>query len=348
MRIDVPTLASNIHKIFFADSVELESCPIEQIICPPGTIVDTNARRGVEANIYVQVTNLGLKPVTNVRVIALLTDATTGLPKLPSDFWTTTFPTLSKACGKMGPSEWTLPDAWGPCQTIPIVNPDYPEVVRFKWTPPLTQADHSCILVIAESGSDPISRTTPELRPWVLVPGNHHVALRNLHIIDSPPSGGPPSGFAIVKVPDPLGKGTKITLSISRSALARRGLLSLYLPRDWKVRTHGLAIHASQASLSQQRALAVDAQRFNINSRVEYQMTADQAQLMNVSVPQGHTAHIAIRYEFGPMLSNTAIRFSIVETSAGTTLGGSTYIVRSRPPSRMQSARAGQAIRVGQ
>jgi len=57
---------------------------------PSGTSVDRNPVRGRAANAYVQVSNRGLQPSLNVRVIALWADATAGLPVLPPDFWTTT------------------------------------------------------------------------------------------------------------------------------------------------------------------------------------------------------------------------------------------------------------------
>jgi photosystem II stability/assembly factor-like uncharacterized protein len=132
-----------------------------------------NPQRGALNRVYVQVQNRGVLPASNVVVKILYADATPGLPDLPSDFWTA-FP------GNSGmPSPWT---PIGAAKTIASLRPEHPAVLEWDWTPPMSAAAHSCLLVVASCTED-----SPGVTSLVLdsvVTQNRQVGLKNLHIID--------------------------------------------------------------------------------------------------------------------------------------------------------------------
>jgi photosystem II stability/assembly factor-like uncharacterized protein len=132
-----------------------------------------NPQRGALNRVYVQVQNRGVLPASNVVVKILYADATPGLPDLPSDFWTA-FPGNS---GMPGP--WT---PIGAAQTIASLRPEHPAVLEWDWTPPMSAAAHSCLLVVTTSSEDSPGVTSLVLDQ--LVTQNRQVGLKNLHIID--------------------------------------------------------------------------------------------------------------------------------------------------------------------
>ena len=238
IRVDVPSLAAVPNQIPAADHVEAETCPVEMSSCPAGTIRDIDPVRGVAARVYAQVNNPGVDPLRDTKMIALYADATSGLPDLPSNFWTTTFPAGSAPCGALTPGTgWSLVDSSNPCRTIPATNPLVPETRSFDWSVPATQATHTCFLVIADSPDDPIPsavRTTNETRVWKLVPENRQIGNRNLHVVDLPT---PCSGSR--EVPGGGGRPRSVdeapSLSISGAGLPEGTRLGLLLPQGRSV-----------------------------------------------------------------------------------------------------------------
>ena len=80
------------------------------------------------------------------------------------------------------PSPWT---PIGAAQTIASLRPERPAVLEWDWTPPMSAAAHSCLLVIASCIED-----SPGVTSLVLdqvVTQNRQVGLKNLHIIDALP-----------------------------------------------------------------------------------------------------------------------------------------------------------------
>lgn len=254
VRIDVPSIDDPAHVIASADNFEFESCPIEVSTgCPAGTMMDSNPVRGKLANAYVQVTNRGLSTASNTRVVALFADATLEVPPLPASFWTTTFPTGSTSCGTLDTSTgWNLVG----CATIPVVNPELPEVAQIPWNVPAAAASHSCMLTVVDSNDDPVPDATRGLFDTsVLVPGDRHVAQRNLHVVDGPstpgaggaggggsgapeffftPGGGIPStpfhGIVDVLVPNRSGGAATISVIVSPTGLTPDGKIEIMLP----------------------------------------------------------------------------------------------------------------------
>lgn len=135
--------------------------------------------------VYVQLHNRGFQPGTNVRVKILWAEASAGLPNLPPDFWTA-FPNDS--------SNTTLWHPIGTAQTIASFTPGIPVVLEWDWTPPATAFEHSCIIVVMDSVSDPIPPGNKVFDIGTLVGTEKHVGWKNLHIID-PPLAPPPGGL---------------------------------------------------------------------------------------------------------------------------------------------------------
>ncbi len=264
VRIDVPSTAPAKNLIPSADHVEFETCPIHASDCPAGTMRDAAPQRGRAARVYVQVNNIGLRPATNVRVTALFADASAGLPNLPVDFWTTTFPAGSSNCGALTPgSGWQFADAVSPCRVIPAINPDLPETVRFDWNVPAGQAGHSCMLVISESNADPIHpnvRATNERRLSELVPNNRQISLRNLHVIDA--AAGTSNGMEAMDVSNPDRELSYVDLIVSRVDLPRDAVVGFLLPTRKGVESEGaqparLTLSATERALARELNVSV-------------------------------------------------------------------------------------------
>lgn len=198
IRIDIPSIREPANKLDPpVDNFEFEACPVGAQTCKPGMMVDSQPVPGSDANLYVQVQQRGLGEVNNLRVITLFTDATTGVPPLPDNFWSTVFPPRDAsgngACGTFNPATsngWQLvgcKTAFGP------VTPAVPEVAWFPWHIPETAAEHSCMLTIIDSPQDEIPTNIRQMnRVENMVPNSPLIAQRNLHII-SPPANNPPA-----------------------------------------------------------------------------------------------------------------------------------------------------------
>jgi hypothetical protein len=333
IRIDVPSVDPPANTISGADHVEAETCPIEMASCPSGTIWDNHPVRGQAANAYVQVSNPGLEPVQNVRVIALYADATSGLPDLPADFWSTTFPAGSTACGPLTPgSGWSLVDPAQPCKLIPVVNPAVPETAKFAWSVPASSADHTCMFTIAESTDDPLDpaiRSTNERRTWVLIPANRQIANRNLHVVnvDSSSPGGS-SGSTGGGLPCPQGKDATqapLTLSVSRAGMPKDSRLGLLLPLGAK--PSGQGVHPTRATLDEKTA--AEARRNGLDPSVLWTLDGDEAQLAGIPGCQGKPgSKLQFVYDLGSVSKGSTWRFSAISRLGSRVVGGSTYYLR--------------------
>ncbi|MCU1244436.1 MAG: hypothetical protein JWN02_346, partial [Acidobacteria bacterium] len=327
IRIDVPSDDLPKNTFSTVDNVELEICPTLIADCPAGTMVDSHARRGTAAKAYVQVANRGLQPVTQVRVIALYADATTGLPVLPADFWTTTFPAGVTTCGALDTSTgWHFVDSGSPCHTIPVVNPDLPEVARFNWSVPATAADHSCMLTIAESSQDPLDpsiRASNEVRPWVFVPNERHIGQRNLHVIDPTTPGGAPMMAEGMNVPNPM---EKPGIELQISAVDLRAPLQIFLPIGASAEGRGVRKAQPKATDEQLRFLRAA----KIDPTVAWEVTDPANATLLLPIPPHQTWKIGIVAN-GQGELNTSARISFVARQGNTILGGNSYLLRNVP-----------------
>jgi photosystem II stability/assembly factor-like uncharacterized protein len=135
-----------------------------------------NAQRGKVNRVYVQVHNRGIAPAVNVSVKLLYANASAGLPALPPDFWTA-FPNNSTNTTNWKPI--------GTAKLIPSLSPTEPAVLEWDWTTPTTAADHTCLLVVMDSPSNPIPAANKVFDVGALVPNEKRVGLKNLHVVDA-------------------------------------------------------------------------------------------------------------------------------------------------------------------
>jgi photosystem II stability/assembly factor-like uncharacterized protein len=142
-----------------------------------------SVKRGRVNRVYVQVHNRGIATAEDTVVKALVADAGAGVPDLPADFWAR-FPADS-----LDPaSKWT---AVGPAWTVPRVPATQPAVVEWDWTPPLSAAEHLCMLIVVDSAADPIPTAHKVTSVAQLVTSERRVGQRNLHVVDAPPGPSP-------------------------------------------------------------------------------------------------------------------------------------------------------------
>jgi photosystem II stability/assembly factor-like uncharacterized protein len=189
-----------------------------------------NAQRGRVNRVYVQVHNRGIQPAANVTVKVYFADASAGLPPLPSDFWTA-FPP--------GGTAWT---AIGPAQSIALLSNTIPAILEWDWSTPTSAADHTCLLVVVDSPADPIPAANKVFDVGVLVPREKHAGLKNLHIVNAPPSA--PYGTKIQLFPG-LAKLQSIRIL---PGPAGGGGLGLILPKAVKVKLQGITVKKTTAA----------------------------------------------------------------------------------------------------
>jgi len=336
IRIDVPSVDPPANRLMNVDSVEFETCPLEYSNCPQGSLVDSFARRGLPATAYVQVTNRGTVPARKTRVILLHTDdATAGLPDLPDDFWTRTFPAdPSTPCGPLTPDfGWTAVDPTTPCRTIEKIEPSMPGVVGFRWTVSPTASEHTCMIAIIESTDDPIQpsvRASNERRIWILVPENRQITVRNLHVIDGPKGGDAAGGSEALSVlnPDRLDQ-RPIDLYFSKAGMPDKAIVAVLLPPLRSVPLSLRGIARVQANLT--RAERTKFGRMGLDTTVAYQMFAKEGVIAGLPIPPRTTWKIGLLYNaVAKGRPNSAARFTVLERQGPKLLGGSTYILRYR------------------
>ena len=349
VRIDVPSSAPVMNQIASADHVEMQTCPVRLSSCPAGTLLDANPQRGQAARVYAQVTNAGLQPATNVRVVALVADASAGLPLLPADFWTTTFPAGSTTCGALDTSTgWRFASPSNPCPIIPVVNPEVPEVARYDWTVPLGQAEHSCMLIISESASDPLDpnvRSANERRLWELVPNNRQISLRNLHVVNAPPApqGGAPSGFESMGVPNPGISNDLVELVFSRVDFPADAVLGVLLPTNAEVTARGAKLERLSLGANQ-RGLANELQ---LNTDAFYRVTDEREAVLRLPIPPGSTWRVGVVYDAGKLREGATAQWSVIARQGSTIFGGNTYYIRPNPSATPQGTGNGNNGGVG-
>ena len=333
IRIDVPSEDPAQNQITNVDHVEFETAPIEIASPPPGVLKDSNPIKGQPARAYVQVTNHGIQPASNALVVAMWADATTGLPLLPANFWTTTLPAGATSCGPLDTSTgWNFVEPANPCRLIPVVNPALPEVVGFNWSVPLGAADHSCMLAIVESADDPIDpavRSMNERRPWIFIPNNHQIGLRNLHLVTASSPRSRAGGLDGMNVPNPSRKLKQVELVISRGDLGPDARLALLLPPKVAIKAKGLKRVKAQLT-AQQKKKAHD---LKLDTTAIWSVEHQRALVENLPVAPGKTAKIGLLFQSGAKQKpGTASRFTIMARQSQDLLGGSTYVLRIPAP----------------
>jgi hypothetical protein len=138
-------------------------------------------QRNRVARVFVQVHNRGINPAQDVAIKVFYADASVGLPDLPPGFWTG-FPNNTVPAS----SPW---QPIAPHVVVPVVPTGRGQMAAFDWNVPGTAAGHSCLLAITSAANDPIS--TSEHNIATLVTGNKRAGLKNLTVVNPPPSVGP-------------------------------------------------------------------------------------------------------------------------------------------------------------
>ena len=230
-----------------------------------------------------------------------------------------------------------------------MVNPEYPETAEFDWSVPVGAADHSCMLVISESSDDPLDanvRSSNELRPWVLVPNNRQIALRNLHVISS---SSPMMRIRVlqkIKIPNPLPDRIPIDLVISNPNASRGTAIQLLLPE-----ISGLRLERMQKARKLSSAEISEAIREKIPRAQVLKVQGQHAIVRGLQVEPGRTIEAGLLLDSGAkVVAGTAARVTIVARYGDTVLGGSTYILRipARPRGSKFVGRGGVVKKVSE
>ncbi len=323
IRVDVPSHVPYAHKIDDADSVEFELCPVTVSHCLPGGMIDNPPEAFKEARVYVQVTNRGVEPVKDTRVIALWNPSGSAFESLPDTFWTKTFPADGK-CGDLDPgTNWQLIDPKNPCRTIDSVTPDMPELARFDWIPPLGANGGATFLTVVESPEDPLDpsiRDQNKLAPKEIVPGSRHIALRNIQIrpfdIDSVrvPFLWP---LDLLKLPSDI---LDVELVFSKPDLAEG--VRIALPAGLTARA-GFGSARPTRVTEPELVRQLESMRLDPNNAWEF--SGDEASLF-VDLQPGQRVTTAVIATPGNDKATTQV--SIVQRSRGEVVGGSVMLLR--------------------
>jgi photosystem II stability/assembly factor-like uncharacterized protein len=193
-------------------------------------LIHENTQRNRTVRVYVEVHNRGLNPALTVDVKVFFADASAGLPALPAGFWTN-FPNNALPPG----SPWQQIAAH---KTIPQVATGQAEVVGFDWPVPGTAADHTCLLAIISAANDDVAATgVPPLDIGSLVLNSKKAGLKNLTVVNPPPSIGPRPRWLVLRLwGEKEGKKYDIGLDRPAGASLRAVFLSRGLARQPGVR----------------------------------------------------------------------------------------------------------------
>jgi hypothetical protein len=325
IRVDVPDSAPYPNTIEDADSVEFESCPTPLATCMPGTMVDAPPEGFKAARVYVQVTNRGVEPVDDTRVIVLWNPNAGSFEPLPATFWTKTFP-LGGDCGPLDPgTNWQLVDPEKPCRTIDRVTPILPEVARFDWLPPFVAAGGATMLTIVEAPGDTIEtkiRGQNILDPKDFVRASRHIALRNVQI--HPFDLGVRDPFLwpldLLKLPSDILRDLEVVVSKPELAESVR----IVLPA-------GLSARAGLGSVRQTRvteaALVRQLESMRLDPTNAWELSGDEASLF-VGLRPGQRVTMAVIA--APAGDGAASRVSFLTRSGDEVMGGSELLMRPR------------------
>jgi photosystem II stability/assembly factor-like uncharacterized protein len=270
-----------------------------------------NAQRGRVNRVYVQVHNRGIQAAAGVIVKLYYANASAGLPPLPSDFWTA-FPPSGAA--------WT---AITPSTTIASVSNTIPSILEWEWSTPAGAADHTCLLVVVDSPADPIPAANKVFDVGLLVSNEKRVGLKNLHIVNAPPSAPYATKFQLYP-------GTSKMQSI-RIQPSVGGGIGLILPKNAVAQSQfrGITVKKPMATeLSALRLkLGTDVKMYDLTKLYSVTSPKEAAVLDGVTVPrEGLQAILMIT-----PLSSGQSQFSIIQQESMAlgvrVVGGSTFVV---------------------
>jgi hypothetical protein len=277
-------------------------------------LVHRSPRRGQVNRLYVQVHNRGHRPAAGVTVKVLVADAAAGLPPLPPDFWTAFPGNAARA------SAWTPVDN---ARTIPLLSPLEPTILEWDWTPPATAADHSCILALVDSPADPLPAASKVFDVNQLVPREKRVALKNLHVVQVAPG-------TIYWTPFRFWGPTE-ALQTFRFLPAEMGKwqVGLMLPRpaQRRLKLEGMTKKAPTAKMLKVLSERLTGMPEKLDRSAVYLLRkpANGGALVDVKLPtEGLQAMLLL---VAPKAAQEKVRFTVVQESAGQTLGGGTFVL---------------------
>jgi photosystem II stability/assembly factor-like uncharacterized protein len=274
-----------------------------------------NAQRGRVNRVYVQLHNRGIAPAANVTVKLYFADASAGLPPLPADFWTA-YPPSGTA--------WT---AIGSAQTVASLPTTIPSVLEWDWSTPTGAADHTCLLVVVDSASDPIPAANKVFDVGALVTSEKRAGLKNLHIVDAPPAA--PYGTLIQFHP---GRERLQSIRIVPESVVG-GRVGVVLPKATKVISKGMTVGKPTASelSALKRKFGAEIERYDLTQHYLISSVREPAILGDIAIPKGGLRVILL--VTAP--ANGVARFSVIQQESGVgaklrIVGGSTFIVRKK------------------
>jgi hypothetical protein len=278
------------------------------------TLLHRNPQRGNVNRVYVQVHNRGFAPASNVTVKVLYAPASAGLPALPSDFWTA-FPNDAAVASPWQPI--------GAAKTIAALSPATPAILEWEWTTPTSAPQHSCLLAIIDSASDPIPPGAKVFDVDALVVDEKRAGLKNLHVVDAAP--GPATWRAI----DLYGGSAPMT-AIRLVANVRTSNAGIVLPRSLRPALAGLVektptqaqVRVLKETLDREVVAALDTNRMyalseGLSGRLDgltFTRTGFTAAVLLPAAARGASRTLTI----------------LQEDATGSVGGGSTFVVRGQ------------------
>jgi hypothetical protein len=315
------------------DPVQVESCPTNTFHCDAGLMRDHIPERGKMNRVYVQVTNRGVQTAHSLRVYAMWADASTTVPMLPSDFWSQTFPTSGGACHPLTETTgWHPFEAFNssdPCasiKTIRTLEPGKSDVVHFDWQTPNDLPAHSCVLAMVDGDDDAIpAAARAEFRPWMLVPNNHQIGQRNLHLADIDTT-----ALNSVSLVDSVTLRNALAglqdLVIRTGSLDPTDTLSIMLP---KLSTPLVLVNVDTLRTGITHDERRIAHALDLDSTLVYRIRYPGGTIRNLDVSGGGKYRIGLRYALRLKTPRALVpRFTLMSKQANTIIGGSTYVTR--------------------
>ncbi|MCI0463586.1 MAG: hypothetical protein L0Z62_42160 [Gemmataceae bacterium] len=275
-----------------------------------------NPQRGQINRVYVQLHNRGIQAGAAVTVKLLAADASAGLPPLPADFWTAF------------PGNATDTSLWRPigaAQTLASVSPAEPTVLEWEWSTPLEAADHSCLLVVLDSPTDPIPAAAKVFDVNRLVPNEKRVGLKNVHVVSAVAGTSSWTPFQFFGSPDQL---HTVKLSTSGAGKWTVGILLQNVSQP-ALKLGGITrkqpTQVLLKALKNRIGTAVD--QFDTTGIYLLKNVAQGGLLTDLKLPKdGLRAMLLLG---APPTAAPAGTLNIVQEVGGVVLGGSTFVLRA-------------------
>jgi photosystem II stability/assembly factor-like uncharacterized protein len=278
IKVDVPTSAG-----YQTPTTSIDFLTFNEVLVDgSGGVATIAAPPTVHNRVYVEVHNRGRADATNVRVMAAITNAATGLT-LPSGY------TASVVAGTPIGGLWTTLGV----TTIPLIQAGFPQIASFDLPSTslplpasLPGASHYCLVTFIHSASDAFAST--ERNVDLLTLSDRKVGQKNLHIIEfvgtPPPPKNSTGRWAMLGISGSNLEG-KRRIDLSIDARAFQGTLHFVLPSglfpaDPKKQAEGFAVGATDTVKAWAGRQTEDAKRLFHEAKYP----ADQFELMTSAV----------------------------------------------------------------